>query len=313
MNGITKHYIENEIEIVELKNTHLHAKIAINIGCTMYSLSYQNHDVLYFNDTLSNYKQHKKLAGIPFMYPWSNRLESDMIFRKKFVSNDTLDKILFRDGNGLPLHGLLLKTDKWKVEKIWSDDTCVGLSASLLFDDETLLSIFPYPHKVNLAIILENNCVEYLVSIERLDNIEIPLAFGFHPYFNLLYSHKNSLHVPQCKVALVDDKMIPTHQYLPSSTLFDFKSGTLDLHQKNIDNAFIHDDDGEYSLQTENYTVSFSLDKDYEVVQIYQPNDIEKPYICIEPMLDKANAFNELNYKKTNLEKYSVAFKLKIS
>ena len=38
-----------------------------------------------------------------------------------------------------------------------------------------------------------------------------------------------------------------------------------------------------------NFEVNFG---DYEFCQIYAPNKIEKPYICIEPMLAKTNVLN---------------------
>ncbi|MCB0649622.1 MAG: hypothetical protein KDC49_23310, partial [Saprospiraceae bacterium] len=45
-----------------------------------------------------------------------------------------------------------------------------------------------------------------------------------------------------------------------------------------------------------NYSVAFNLDANYSVVQIYHPNNEQKPYICIEPMTALANALNTGNY-----------------
>ena len=51
-----------------------------------------------------------------------------------------------------------------------------------------------------------------------------------------------------------------------------------------------------YQLKTDNYLVTFNLDENYTVVQIYHPNNEQKPYICIEPMTALANALNTGNY-----------------
>lgn len=313
MSHSIKHYTEDSIAIVELKSELIQAKVAVNIGCTMFSLKYNNYDVLYFKDTLASYAQHKKLAGIPFMHPWSNRLEADKIFNTPFPSSSKLNDFLHRDGNGLPLHGLILKSSKWKIDNMHSDGDSAVLSTSLLFDDEAMLSIFPFKHSVFLDIILHENSITYQTKIQCLESTEMPIAFGFHPYFNVLHSTKNYIRIPECKVAVVDNNMIPTQKYLPPNALFNFESGKLNIENKNIDHAFIHlHRNDNYGLHTENYSVEFCLDENYKVMQLYYPNHTEKPYICIEPMLEKANAFNEHSYTQTANKQFVANFKMKL-
>jgi aldose 1-epimerase len=304
-------YCEEAIQIVELSSQNSTIKIAINIGCTLYSWKYKDTEIIYFNDTLKNYQTHKKLAGVPFMHPWSNRLESDFIFEKAFTTNDAIENILHRDANNLPLHGLILKSTQWKLEALKEEENYASMRAEIIFDDENLLTIFPYKHKVQLEITLANDMVSYSVQVDSLDDKPMPLAFGFHPYFNLQNSTQNKLTIPDSVLALVDDKMIPTYQFLQSHLMFNIKNNILNIDNRKIDHAFIHtNNEVNYKLETTHYNVEFILDNDYKVVQIYYPNNEEKPYICIEPMLAKANAFNHSKYLETKRNQYTINFKM---
>ena len=111
----------NNNEIVTLQNNTTTAKIAVNIGNTLFSLNHHNTEKLYFPYTLNEYKQNTKLAGNPFMHPWANGLEGEYIPPGKTL-NITFQKksatLLYRDGNNLPLHGLLLKSNQWKTTEL---------------------------------------------------------------------------------------------------------------------------------------------------------------------------------------------------
>jgi galactose mutarotase-like enzyme len=85
MKHSVKQYHENNFEIIELKNENISARIAVNIGNTLFSLKDKN-EILYFPFTLEDYKTNTKLAGNPFMHPWANRLESECIHVRKFTT-----------------------------------------------------------------------------------------------------------------------------------------------------------------------------------------------------------------------------------
>jgi aldose 1-epimerase len=304
-------YTEEQIKIVSLSNDFIQAKIAINVGCTLYSLIYNNIETIYFNDTLLNYGTHKKLAGIPFMHPWSNRLNGDVIFNKAFECTENLNKILYRDANHLPLHGLLLKSDKWELDEIYHDNTQAYCIAKFNFNDETMLSIFPFPHLIFLKIKLEKNELSYEVKIENKSGKEMPLCFGFHPYFNLENSNTHFLQTPNATIVEVDEHLIPSGNIVPRSDYFNFESDVLDIKNAAIDHAFLQQEKNcNYKLITTNYTVEFVLDDAYKVVQIYHPNATHKPYICIEPMLATANALNTNYDKKIDKEIFIATYKM---
>lgn len=292
-----KKYLEESFEIIELSNQFITTKIAVQQGLNLFSLVYKNIETIYFDKTLTENLQDRKLAGIPFMHPWANRLENDKIFNRSFTMNDILNAVLYRDGNNLPLHGLILKSDKWQIIEMRATDLKASCTAKLAFNETHLLDIFPFEHNIFITLELENEKLFYTIEIENISTNEMPICFGFHPYFNIKHSENNSLIVPDAEVALVDEKLIPTNKYDEKEALFSFKENQIPIKNQNIDHAFLHQNQNKaYQLKTDNYLVTFNLDENYTVVQIYHPNNEQKPYICIEPMTALANALNTGNY-----------------
>ncbi len=292
-----KKYIEESFEIIELSNQFINAKIVVQQGFNLFSLVYKNIETIYFDKTLTENFQDRKLAGIPFMHPWANRLDRDKIFNRSFTMNDILNAVLYRDGNNLALHGLILKSDKWQIIDMSATDLKASCTAKLAFNETHLLDLFPFKHNIFITLELESEKLFYKVEIENLSSNEMPICFGFHPYFNIKHSENNILIVPDAEVALVDEKLIPTNKYDEKEALFSFKENQIPIKNQNIDHAFLHQNQNEnYQLKTDNYLVTFNLDENYTVVQIYHPNNEQKPYICIEPMTALANALNTGNY-----------------
>src|SRR5919204_4453266 len=87
--------------------------------------------------------------GIPFLYPWANRLAAfDYAVLGKQVTLDRDSPLLELDPNGLPLHGLLRKWSEWEVESR-AARLCAGLDFG---NEEKLLEGFPFPHTLRLEV-----------------------------------------------------------------------------------------------------------------------------------------------------------------
>lgn len=294
MSHQAKKYLEKDTEIIELKNNLLAAKVAVNIGNTLFSLTKENQEVLYFPFSLDEYRTNTKLAGNPFMHPWANRLEAEYIH----INNQThffpenQKHLLYRDGNNLPLHGLLLKSNQWKTIEIYDDEQSCFHVAEFVFDDADFLSIFPFKHSIQIKHQLQNNVLSIETTIINNDETSMPICFGFHPYF-LKKDENCILEIPSDNVIEVDDKMIPTGSSFNKNKKWNFNNDEISLKE----NAF---DDGFESLKYKNGSAIFGLDdvkvefdKNYPFAQIYAPKHETKPYVCIEPMTAATNALNK--------------------
>ena len=288
-------YTEDNFEIVELKNNFISARIAVNIGNTLFSVNSGNQEKLYFPYSLNEYNTNTKLAGNPFMHPWANRLEGEYIQveNQQYLFPENNKYLLYRDGNNLPLHGLLLKSDKWETIELYKDEqTCYHLAA-YKFDDEKLQSLFPFKHKILMKHQLINNELTIETTIFNEDEKSMPISFGFHPYF-LKTDENTTLKIPANEVIEVNDIMIPNGNIFNKNKKWNFINDEISLK----DNAF---DDGFQGLKyNENQVSEFSsedikiaFDKNFAYAQVYAPSDTNKPYVCIEPMTAATNALNK--------------------
>lgn len=281
------------MQIITLHHNTLLAQIAPNIGNTLFSLKYQNQEKLYFPYTLDEYQSSPKLAGNPFMHPWANRLEDKYITLgngKHHFPKNTLNK-LYRDGNQLPLHGLLLKSDKWQT----LEHTPLKHVAHFHFSDAEELAIFPFEHTITIAHELTaENEIAISTTLHNLAPSEMPASFGFHPYFLLNEKRENTtLKIPASSVLDTDEKQIPNDNKHNKNKQWQFDGNSIVLNQNTFDHGFTDlqkNDNNETVFSINNTQIIF--DSQYPFAQIYAPLHPEKPYVCIEPMTAATNALN---------------------
>ena len=298
MNGFAhKQYREQGIEVVELSSDKTTLKIAVSLGNTLFSFTRNETELLYFPFSLEEYKTSGKLAGNPFMHPWANRLEGDHItieLHKHFFPSD-LNKLIYRDENGLPIHGLLLKTDKWRTETVEQTESFIYHQAALEFNDPDWLRLFPFEHFLDMKTYLHEDeiCIE--MGIYNSGDKPMPLSFGFHPYFLIdpLKSVGLQLTIPMKDVLRVTHQLIPNWSLIPKERLWEFSGNKISLAENYFDHCFTDFTEQKF-FHVEQAPREFDLHPDdgYQFVQIYAPNEKDKPYICIEPMQATANALN---------------------
>lgn len=281
------------MQIITLNNKDFTAQIAPDIGNTLYSLVYKNQERLYFPFTLDEYQSSSKLAGNPFMHPWANRLEDDFITIKntKHKFPNAVKNSIYRDANQLPLHGLLLKSNKWKT----TEQTILQHKAVCHFNLAEELSVFPYKHQLTMSheLVAENE-IKITTTILYLAAEEMPVSFGFHPYFILNEKRENTvLTIPASNVIETDEKQIPNGNKSDKELLWEFKNDEIILAQHTFDHGFTdlkRQENGDAVFRLNDIEVSF--DKNYPYAQIYAPLHPDKPYVCIEPMTAITNALN---------------------
>ncbi|MEN9447237.1 MAG: hypothetical protein RJA25_527 [Bacteroidota bacterium] len=307
---------QNNFEIITLQLNDLSAEIAVNIGNTLFSLKYKQKELLYFPFSLQDYKSNLKLAGNPFMHPWANRLNGEYmrIENKKHYFPKNQLHWLYRDANQLPLHGLLLKSDKWQTKELYEDETQCYHTAEFIFNDENLLSIFPYKHTVSITHQLQENTLTISTTIINQDENAMPISFGFHPYF-LRNKKDTKLTIPASEAIEVNEYMIPTGNTILKEKKWNFINNEISLEQ-------ISFDDGFQSLQRNESKqavfkiedIQLIMEEQYTFAQIYTPNHPDKPYICVEPMTAATNALNANTCKLIKKgEHYTATFSIRIN
>ena len=86
-------------------------------GMVCCSLRHRGEELLGLRGGLAPYVAERKTFGIPFLYPWANRLSAWRFpLAGREVAIDPESTPLRRDDNGLPMHGLLRRqaAGRWR-------------------------------------------------------------------------------------------------------------------------------------------------------------------------------------------------------
>lgn len=116
-------------------------------------------------------------GGAPLLYPWANRLRGDR-YTFEGTEVDLSDfSDLKRDGNGLPMHGLLLRFNDWEIEVLEN-----GIAGSITWGDHSaLMRAFPFDHRLRIVWTLEPQGFRSTIEVEAT-TCDMPVAAGWHPF-----------------------------------------------------------------------------------------------------------------------------------
>jgi len=220
--------------------------------------------------------------GIPFLYPWANRLAAfDYTALGNQVRLDPGSPLLELDPNGLPIHGLLRKWSEWEVET-----EAAALQAALDFGiEKELVQAFPFPHTLRLDISLDDSEIAISTTIAAGHDSAVPVSFGFHPYFTLPGVPRSAwrIELPVREHLVLDDHMIPTGEREPA--------GDLDgpLGDRSFDDGYAGVDHSRpFVLEGGSRRLEVRFDELFPFAQVYSPPGAE--FICFEPMTAPTNA-----------------------
>jgi aldose 1-epimerase len=221
-------------------------------------------------------------AGIPLLYPWANRLaEPRYRVLGQEVVLDTSSPLLHFDEHGLPMHGVPWPLLPWVVTEASQD----FLSARLEWFSSDLLALFPFRHRVEVAVTLRPDGLTLETTVVASSAGRVPVSFGFHPYFGFAEPCRTKWHLelPAMRKLLLDDRGIPTGDEES------FGGFNAELGESSFDDGFaLMDEQTAFSVAGTACKVSVELLTGYRYAQVFAPKD--KDYIAIEPMTAPASA-----------------------
>ena len=221
-------------------------------------------------------------AGIPLLYPWANRL-SEPRYRVlgQEVVLDESSPLLHFDEHGLPMHGVPWPLLRWVVSEKRQD----FMAAQLDWFSSDLLALFPFRHRVELAVTLRPDGLTLETTVVASSEGPVPVSFGFHPYFGFAEPSRANWHLqlPAMRKLSLDGRGIPTGDEEP------FGGFNAKLGGNNFDDGFaLMDEQTTFSAIGATCKVSVELLAGYRYAQVFAPKD--KDYIALEPMTAPANA-----------------------
>jgi aldose 1-epimerase len=261
------------------------------------SLEHEGVELLAQNDGLDAYRERGSTFGVPLLHPWANRLARPL----------PASELVHRDGNGLPIHGVLPRVLPFTV----TDQTAASVQAEFdTHDHPEALAVFPHPHSLTVAAALSAEALEIRTTLHAYGRRPVPVAFGYHPYLCLpgLPRAEWTVDIPVRTRLLLDERMIPTGQREP------VRIEPAPLGGRSFDDAYT--DLGahpRFTVEGGGRTLGVEFLEGYTYAQVYAPAD--RDLICFEPMTAPTNAIasgDGLTMLRPG-EVYTAAFRISVA
>jgi aldose 1-epimerase len=275
-------------EGVRLAAGDLEAIVIPSAGMIVASLRLRGDELLGRTESLDAWVVGGHTMGIPLLHPWANRLAgtSYRAGGEIPIEIDPESPLVHRDGNGLPIHGLLGACRSWKAVAPVANDLRARLTAVLDAEDVSgLLEAFPFPHRLELAIEVRPDVLSISTTLTATGGVAVPVAFGWHPYLQLPRAPRAEWEVdlPSMQTLELDELQLPTGEQHP------FDGLRAPLGVMTFDDAFGGVADGaSFAIRAGGHGVAVTFDDGYPCGQVFAPST--QDVIALEPMTAPANA-----------------------
>jgi aldose 1-epimerase len=289
---------QHEGDVVRLRDTTRDVTLVVmpSVGNMAVQMTVKGAQVLRFPySSLDEVRRTPKFSGIPFMAPWANRLE-ERGFRfgdRHYVFNMELGNIRGEH----PIHGLVTFAP-WHVVDVSADGASSWVTSRLDFYREPRwIAQFPFAHSIEVTYRLRDGAVEVATRVTNLSTEPMPVAIGFHPYFQLTDSPRDewTLSLAARNEWLLSPDKLPTGETRPLANRFPDPQH-IPLRGADLDDVYgdlARDDKGNatMAIQGRAQRLEVTLGPNYRAVVIYAPASDPK-FVCIEPMAGITNAIN---------------------
>jgi aldose 1-epimerase len=253
-----------------------------NMVC--HSLTHRGAQLLHAGRGVRAYAEHGTTMGIPLLHPWANRLaHPGYEVAGRQVTLPAPPGRYGLDPNGLPIHGALPGTLRWRVDESPAEDR---VGARLEWSDPDLLELFPFVHELRLDAWVGDAGLELVTTLRATAQDTVPVSFGFHPYLappGELTRSEWQVSLGASERLLLNDRLIPTGATEPlaeTSFRLDDQSWDDGLSGLLTPPAF--------AVTAGPATLTLTFDEGFDYAQVYAP--LGEDFICFEPMTAPTNA-----------------------
>ena len=293
-------------DVVELNDARTQTVVSIlpGLGNLTVEMKVKGHNVLRFPfNSAAEYKGGSGSIGIPFLAPWADRLDEQAFYAngKRYAFDMSLGNV--RGAN--PIHGFLTSVPDWKVVETRADGQSAWVTSRLeFFRQPSWMKQFPFAHTIDITHRLSAGVLEVATRIDNLSVEAMPVAIGFHPFFQLTDSPRDewTMSVAARTHWPVSDAKMPTGETQPIEKFFP-RPGAVELAPLELDDVFsdlIRDARGRatMSLKSKAQQLDVVLGANYRAVVIYAPKPAQgqdpasRNFVCIEPVTAIINGLN---------------------
>lgn len=294
-------YTSQRVQVEGNEVIHLHdaahdteVLIIPSFGNNAYSMKVKGHEIMWSPyKTFAEWKAKPAQRGNPFLAPWCNRIDGNSYWAngKQYTLNDSLDNFR-RDGNKLPIHGLLVHAP-WEVTAVKaSASEAVTTSRLEFWKHPQWMAQFPFAHTIEMTHRLRDGVLEVETVLLNHSAEPMPISVGYHTYYQLTDTPRDDwkVHVAASEHVTLSQQLVPTGEKTPVKLADPYP-----LRGSQLDDVFTtlkHEPNGRaiFSVQGAKQRIAVEYGPKYPVAVIYAPPGRE--FICFEPMAGVTNVFN---------------------
>jgi aldose 1-epimerase len=228
-------------DVVELRDAKSETIVSVlpSVGNIVFEMTVKGQKVLRWPySSIEDFKARPALSGIPFVGPWANRLDEPAFYAngKKYPFDMELGNVR----GAIPIHGFLSTTSEWKIVEVKADAGSAWATSALEFYRQPAwMKQWPFAHRIEITYRVQNGALEVRTAITNMSAEPMPVAIGFHPYFQLTDSSRNEWKIAvgaRTRWLLAPNK-VPTGETEPIERLLPDPQAAL-LGAYNLDDVF---------------------------------------------------------------------------
>ena len=233
-----------DIRTIRCAKSQSQLVVHADTGCVATSWQVRGQEMLALPVALAEFLKSQKTGGVPLLYPYANRLRADHFMAAGKAVDLSRDANLKRDGNGFPMHGLLIRWPDWVVTQPAPDE----LQASIAWGDHApLFAAYPFAHTLRVRWKLgqgknenANQIADHIkhpptnpntdetalastltvtTIIEADKGQDVPVSFGWHPYLVLQDRSNTKLQLPARRAIALEQNGLPISHATPAPWL----------------------------------------------------------------------------------------------
>jgi aldose 1-epimerase len=290
---------DQNVTIIRLTDAREGVEVEIlpALGNRVRRMLVRGRNILYYPPgELADHIKNPELGGIPFLAPWADLLDEPAFWAngKRYGFNMGLGNVR----GERPIHGLLTACPHWQIMEAASDGDSAHVTSRLEFwKYPDLMAQWPFAHEYEITHRLDNGVLEVKTTVTNLSTEPMPIAIGFHPYFQIPGVPREEwiAHLAARTHVIADEHQIPTGEMRPLDI-----PNPLPLRGEILDDGFAdleRDAEGcaHFTIEAGGQAIETLFGPNYRVATVYLPplRPWEpQEFICIEPLTAIINGVN---------------------
>jgi aldose 1-epimerase len=278
--AMAQYSVQHSGEVVQLVDAATRTSVSVvpSMGNRVTAMTVNGVNVLYFPyASLDEFKLKPALCGIPLLAPWGNRLDEMAFYAngKKYSFNMELGNV--RAPNAI--HGFLTNATDWRVMEAKADRQAAWITSRLeVWRQPSSMAQWPFAHNIEITYRLQKGELEVRTRIENLSAEPMPVAIGFHPYFQLTDSPRDdwTISIGARAEWLLASGRMPTGETQPIEKSFANPQSIplKGLTQDNVYGDLIRDSAGRavMTVKGKNQKLDVLIGPNYPAAIVFAPN-----------------------------------------